>query len=285
MSSNFDNIKKIKDRIFMIFGLLCTFFGLFMIAVFIGGILKDGFSRLSWDFIFNYPSRIASKAGIVSAFAGTLWIIVLTSVVAIPIGIGAAIYLEEYAKKSRLARIIEINISNLAGVPSIIYGLLGLEIFGRMMGMGGSLLAGSCTLALLVLPIIIVSTREAIKAVPNSLREASYALGASTWQMVKRTVVPAAGSGIITGIIISLSRVVGEAAPLIVVGALAYVPFVPSSPSSEFTVLPIQIFNWVSRPQQAFLVNASAAIIVLLSMTFLLNAVSVYLRIKKRVKY
>ena len=269
----------------MIFGLLCTFFGLFMIAVFIGGILKDGFSRLSWDFIFNYPSRIASKAGIVSAFAGTLWIIVLTSVVAIPIGIGAAIYLEEYAKKSRLARIIEINISNLAGVPSIIYGLLGLEIFGRMMGMGGSLLAGSCTLALLVLPIIIVSTREAIKAVPNSLREASYALGASTWQMVKRTVVPAAGSGIITGIIISLSRVVGEAAPLIVVGALAYVPFVPSSPSSEFTVLPIQIFNWVSRPQQAFLVNASAAIIVLLSMTFLLNAVSVYSRIKKRVKY
>jgi phosphate transport system permease protein len=285
MYRNFDIIKKIKDQLFMVFGLLCTFFGLIMLVIFIGGIFNEGFSRIDWEFIVNYPSRNAAKAGILSALAGTLWIVVLTSLVAIPVGIGAAIYLEEFAKKTWLGRIIEINISNLAGVPSIIYGLLGLEIFGRIFGMGGSVLAGSCTLALLILPIIIVATREAIKAVPNSLREASFALGASKWQMIKTTVVPAAGSGIITGVIIALSRAVGEAAPLIVVGALAYVPFVPTSPASEFTVLPIQIFNWVSRPQQAFLVNASAAIIVLLSITFFLNAIAVYLRIKKRVRY
>ena len=269
----------------MYFGLFCTFFGLLMLVIFIGGILNDGLSRIDWDFIVNYPSRNAEKAGIISALAGTLWIIVLTSLVAIPIGIGAAIYLEEFSKKTRVGKIIEINISNLAGVPSIIYGLLGLEIFGRIMNMGGSILAGSCTLALLILPIIIVATREAIKAVPHSLREASFALGASKWQMIKTTIVPAAGSGIITGIIIALSRAIGEAAPLIVVGALAYVPFVPDSPSSEFTVLPIQIFNWVSRPQHAFMINASAAIIILLSITFILNAIAVYLRIKKRVKY
>lgn len=285
MSENYILIKKVKDKSFMYFGLFCTFFGLLMLVIFIGGILNDGLSRIDWDFIVNYPSRNAEKAGIISALAGTLWIIVLTSLVAIPIGIGAAIYLEEFSKKTRVGKIIEINISNLAGVPSIIYGLLGLEIFGRIMNMGGSILAGSCTLALLILPIIIVATREAIKAVPHSLREASFALGASKWQMIKTTIVPAAGSGIITGIIIALSRAIGEAAPLIVVGALAYVPFVPDSPSSEFTVLPIQIFNWVSRPQHAFMINASAAIIILLSITFILNAIAVYLRIKKRVKY
>ncbi|MFM7767655.1 MAG: phosphate ABC transporter permease PstA, partial [Bacteroidota bacterium] len=259
--------------------------GLAMLAVFISGILSDGLGRIDWDFITSYPSRIASRAGILSALAGTLWIIVITAMAAIPIGIGAAIYLEEFSRKSKINRIIELNITNLAGVPSVIYGLLGLEIFGRVFGMGGSILAGSLTLALLILPIIIVATREAIKAVPKSLREASFALGASQWQTVKKTVLPAAGSGIITGIIIALSRAIGEAAPLIVVGALAYVPFIPDSPTSEFTVLPIQIFNWVSRPQEAFLVNASAGIIILLGITFLLNSIAVWLRIKRAVRY
>jgi len=285
MSNNFYQTKRLKDEVFKYFGLACTFFGLIMLVIFIFGIFKDGFSRISWDFIINYPSRNAEKAGIISALAGTLWVIVITSLVAIPIGIGAAIYLEEFARQSRIGKILEINISNLAGVPSIIYGLLGLEIFGRIMGMGGSILAGSCTLALLILPIIIVATREAVKAVPKSLREASFALGASKWQTIKTTVVPAAASSIITGVIIALSRAIGEAAPLIVVGALAYVPFVPTSATSDFTVLPIQIFNWVSRPQKAFLINASAGIIILLSITFLLNAVAVYLRIKNKIKY
>ncbi len=285
MSNRFEKISRFKDSSFKIFGMFCTFFGLAMLAIFISSIFNEGISRISWDFITSYPSRNPAKAGILSALAGTLWIIVITALAAIPIGIGAAIYLEEFSKKSRLGKIIEINITNLAGVPSIIYGLLGLEIFGRMMGMGGSILAGSFTLALLILPIIIVATREAIKAVPSSLREASYALGASKWQTVKSTVIPSASSGIITGIIIAISRAIGEAAPLIVVGALAYVPFVPTSPTSEFTVLPIQIFNWVSRPQAAFLVNASAGIIILLGITFLLNAAAVYLRIKRTVKY
>jgi len=285
MSKNFAKIARLKDQSFKYLGIFSTFFGLLMLAIFISSIFSEGISRISWDFITNYPSRNPAKAGILSALAGTLWIIVITAMVAIPIGMGAAIYLEEFARKSRLGKIIEINITNLAGVPSIIYGLLGLEIFGRIFHLGGSILTGSFTLALLILPIIIVATREAIKAVPNSLREASYALGSSKWQTVKMTVIPSASSGIITGIIIALSRAIGEAAPLIVVGALAYVPFVPTTPTSEFTVLPIQIFNWASRPQEAFLVNASAGIIILLSITFLLNAFAVYLRIKRRVRY
>jgi phosphate transport system permease protein len=285
MSRNFTRIARLKDQSFKYLGLFSTFFGLAMLAIFISSIFTEGISRISWDFISNFPSRNPEKAGILSALAGTLWIIVLTAMIAIPIGIGAAIYLEEFSKKSRIGKIIEINITNLAGVPSIIYGLLGLEIFGRILNLGGSILAGSFTLALLILPIIIVATREAIKAVPNSLREASYALGSSKWQTVKMTVIPSASSGIITGVIIALSRAIGEAAPLIVVGALAYVPFVPTSPTSEFTVLPIQIFNWVSRPQAAFLVNASAGIIILLGITFILNAFAVYLRIKRTVKY
>jgi|SRR5688572_22841393 len=285
MSSRFSRIARFKDQAFKYLGLFSTFFGLLMLAIFISSIFTEGIGRIDWDFITNFPSRNPAKAGILSALAGTLWIIVITALVAIPLGIGAAIYLEEFSRKTRFGKIIEVNITNLAGVPSIIYGLLGLEIFGRIFGMGGSILAGSFTLALLILPIIIVATREAIKAVPSSLREASYALGSSKWQTVKMTIIPSASSGIITGIIIALSRAIGEAAPLIVVGALAYVPFVPTTPTSEFTVLPIQIFNWVSRPQEAFLVNASAGIIILLGITFLLNAFAVYLRIKRTVKY
>ena len=190
-------------------------------------------------------------------------------------------------KRNRFAKFLEINIANLAGVPSIIYGLLGLEIFGRMMAMGGSILAGSCTLALLILPVVIVSTREAIKAVPDTLRQASYGLGASKWQTLSRQVIPASAGGIITGIILAISRAIGETAPLIVIGALVFVPFVPQSPMDEFTVLPIQIFNWVSRPEKEFGVNAAAAIIILLLVTFVMNGLALYLRNRwqKKIKW
>jgi phosphate transport system permease protein len=192
--------------------------------------------------------------------------------------VGAGIYLEEYGKKNKLATFLEINIANLAGVPSIIYGLLGLEVFVRMMKMGNSILAGSLTLALLILPIIIVSTREALSAVPSSVRDASNALGASKWQTIWHQILPASFGGILTGVILALSRAVGETAPLIVIGALAYVPFAPSGPLDEFTVLPIQIFNWVTRPQHEFVINAAAAIMVLLLITFIMNGIAVYLR-------
>lgn len=274
-------VKTFKDILFKYFGLACTFFGLIILGIFIFNILLEGSSRISWDFLTGFPSRMPAKAGILSALAGSLWIMVITAIISIPVGIGAGIYLEEYGKKKFWGSLIEINISNLAGVPSIIYGLLGLQVFGYMLGLGGSIMAGSATLALLILPIIIVSTREAIKAVPKTIREASYALGATKWQTIWNAVLPAGFSGIITGIILALSRAIGEAAPLIVVGALAYVPFVPSDPMSEFTVLPIQIFNWVSRPQKGFLINASAAIIILLLVTFVLNGIAVYLRMKR----
>lgn len=277
-------INNLKDISFKYFGMLCMFFGLAVLAIFLIDIVIQGAGRLSWDFLTELPSRFPDKAGILTAWTGTLWLLGLTAVFAIPIGIAAGLYLEEYPKKSRLANILEINIANLAGVPSIIYGILGLEIFGRIMNMGGSLLAGSFTLALLILPIIIVATREAIRAVPNTIREASYAMGASKWQTISSQVLPAASSGIITGIILALSRAVGEAAPLIVIGALAYVPFVATSPTDEFTVLPIQIFNWISRPQHGFVINAAAAIIILLLMIFILNGIAVYFRNKARRK-
>lgn len=275
-----NNIKKnrLKDQIFKIWGIACTLLGIVLLAIFIGSIFIDGIQRIDWDFITNLPSRKAERAGIFTALMGSVWILVLTTIISLPIGIAAAIYLEEYAKQTKLASLLEVNISNLAGVPSIIYGLLGLEFFVRIMQMGASILAGSFTLALLILPIVIVSTREALKAVPKSIRDASYALGASKWQTVSQQLLPASSGGILTGIILALSRAVGETAPLIVIGALAYVPFAPASPMDEFSVLPIQIFNWISRPQEGFEVNAAAAIIILLSITFIMNAVAVYFR-------
>ena len=266
------------DTAFKYVGIFCTFFGIVMLLIFIGNILIDGLTRINWEFLTNLPSRRAEKAGILTAWTGTAWILALTAIVAIPLGVAAGIYLQEYGKKNRLANIIELNIANLAGVPSIIYGLLGLQIFVRMLDWGGSLLAGAFTLSLLILPIIIVATREALKAVPNSLREASFGMGATKWQTIWYQILPAASGGILTGIILALSRAVGETAPLIVIGALAYVPFVAQTPMDEFTVLPIQIFNWVSRPQEAFLVNAAAAIIILLAITFVMNAIALYLR-------
>jgi phosphate transport system permease protein len=266
------------DTGFKYLGIFCTFLGLFVLVIFIANILIEGLTRIDWDFFTGLPSRRAAKAGILTAWTGTAWILGLTSIIAIPLGVAAGIYLQEYGRKNRLASFVELNITNLAGVPSIIYGLLGLEIFVRILNFGGSLLAGAFTLALLILPVIIVATREALKAVPNSLREASYGMGATKWQTIWYQVLPAASGGILTGIILALSRAVGETAPLIVIGALAYVPFVASSPMDEFTVLPMQIFNWVSRPQHAFQVNSAAAIIILLAITFIMNGIAIYLR-------
>jgi phosphate transport system permease protein len=271
---------RIKDRIFEYFGIASTFFGLVILAIFIGNIVVDGISRIDWDFMTNLPSRKAERAGIYTAWSGSLWILSLTTLIAFPLGVSAGIYLEEYGKKTRLASLLEVNISNLAGVPSIIYGLLGLEIFVRVFQMGNSVLAGAFTLSLLILPIIIVSTRESIRAVPPSIRAASYGLGATKWQTIWHQVLPSSMGGILTGVILAISRAVGETAPLIVVGALAYVPFAPKSPMDEFTVMPIQIFNWVSRPQHGFTVNAAAAIIILLIITFVMNGIAVYLRNK-----
>lgn len=284
---NNSDINRLKDTSFKVFGIGCTFFGLVVLGIFLADIIMDGFSRIDWQFLSSLPSRKAAKAGILTAMAGTIWLLVLTAIISLPLGVAAGFYLEEYAKKNQLTSFLEVNISNLAGVPSIIYGLLGIEIFVRLMGLGGSILAGSLTLSLLILPIIIVATRESIKAVPKTMSEASYALGASKWQTIWFTVLPASSGGIMTGVILALSRAVGEAAPLIVIGALAYVPFVPSSPMDEFTVLPIQIFNWVSRPQAEFITNAAAAIIVLLFITFVMNGIAVYLRNKwqKKIKW
>lgn len=277
---------RLKDQLFKIWGIACTLIGLVLLVVFIGDILIDGLMRIDWSFITDLPSRKAEKSGIYTALMGSVWILILTTIISFPIGVAAGVYLEEYSKKNRLSAILEINISNLAGVPSIIYGLLGLEVFVRIMNLGASVLAGALTLSLLILPIIIVATREAVKAVPSSIRDASYALGASKWQTIWNQVLPASGGGILTGVILALSRAVGETAPLIVVGALAYVPFAPTNPMDEFSVLPIQIFNWISRPQHGFIENAAAAIIILLLITFVMNGIAVYFRNKwqKRLK-
>lgn len=278
---------RLKDKMFQGWGIVSTSIGIVLLAVFIGSILIDGLGRIDWEFLTNLPSRKAERAGILTAWAGSLWIFVLTACISIPLGVGAGIHLEEYGKKNRWSSLLEINITNLAGVPSVIYGILGLEIFVRTMRFGGAVLAGAFTLSLLILPIIIVATREALKAVPSSIKEASFGLGATKWQTIRHQVLPAAGGGIATGIILALSRAIGETAPVIVIGALAYVPFVPKSPMDEFTVLPIQIFNWTSRPDHAFVVNAAAGIIVLLGVTFLLNGIAVYLRYKwqKKMKW
>jgi phosphate transport system permease protein len=241
-------------------------------------VFADGWDRLNWQFLTSFPSRRPAAAGIYPALVGTFYLVGLTTILALPVGVAAAIYLEEYGKGNRLARIIEINIANLAGVPSIIYGLLGLGLFVRTLGFGRSVLAGASTMALLVLPIVILSTREALRTVPKSMREGSYALGATKWQTIWHQVLPSAMPGLFTGLILALSRAIGETAPLITIGALTYVPFAPDSIWSPFTVLPIQIFDWLSRPQVAFSENAAAGIIVLLVMLLAMNSVAIVLR-------
>ena len=285
MSSS--QINKLKNLVFKGFAIACTSVGLIVLVVLLYVVFSQGLSRIDFDFLSNLPSRSAERAGIYTALLGMVWVLVLTVLISFPIGMGAGIYLQEYGKKNFFNNFIEVNISNLAGVPSIIYGILGLELFGRLLGLGNSILAGSLTLSLLILPLIIVSTREAIKAVPPSLREASYGLGATKWQTVWHVVLPSAFGGIMTGLILAISRAIGETAPLIVVGALVYVPFVPESPMDEFTVLPIQIFNWVTRPQAGFVTNAAAAIIILLTFTFMMNGIAVIIRNRynKRTKF
>ena len=271
-------LRKGGDRLMAALGLFVMLLALAALATLLLDIVRDGAGRLSWAFLTNYSSRRASEAGIFPALVGSIYMIAITAAVAVPLGVGAAIHLEEYGNRGRLAKIIEINIANLAGVPSIIYGLLGLGLFVRVFGMGQSLLAGALTLALLVLPVIIISTREALRAVPGSLREASYALGATKWQTIWHQVLPSAFPGVLTGLILALSRAIGETAPLITVGALTYVSFVPTSVWSPFTALPIQVFNWVSRPQAAFAENAAAGIVVLLILLLAMNAVAIVLR-------
>lgn len=268
----------LADRAFAALGLLGLLAALAALAALLLDVLLDGAPRLSWQFLTSYPSRFAASAGILPAIIGTFYVIVLTALMAVPVGVAAAVYLEEYGAQGRLGRIIEINIANLAGVPSIVYGLLGLGLFVRALALGRSVVAGAATLALLVLPVVILATREALRAVPKSLREGSYALGATQWQTTQHQVLPAALPGILTGVILALSRAIGETAPLIIVGAVAYVRFVPDGLWSPFTVLPIQIFNWVSRPQAGFGENAAAGIIVLLVMLVLMNGAAILIR-------
>lgn len=271
------------DKIFYAACVLGLLVGLVTLGVLLIDVLLDGAPRLSWQFLTSFPSRKPEQAGLVSALVGSVYLIFVVAVFAFPIGVGAAIFLEEYATTGLLSNLIEINIANLAGVPSIIYGLLGLAAFVRFMEPitgGRTLLSGGLTLALLVLPIVIVSTREALRAVPNSLRQAGYALGATRWQVIRSHVLPQAAPGILTGTILALSRAIGETAPLIMIGALTFIAFLPDGLRSPFTALPIQIFNWVSRPQQAFHINAAAGIIVLMCLLLLMNGTAIMLRNK-----
>jgi phosphate transport system permease protein len=269
---------KLRERLFVGACIFAVSLPVLMLGAMLLRLFVDGLPRMSIDFLTSYPSRRAALAGILPSAVGTLYLMVLTAAIALPIGVGAAVYLEEYGKKSRLANVIEINIANLAGVPSIIYGLLGLGLFVRTLGMGRSLIAGACTLSLLVLPIVVVAAREALRTVPNVMREAALALGATRWQTIRQIVLPQALPGILTGCILAVSRAMGETAPLVLVGALSYVTFLPDGVDAPFGALPIQIFNWVSRPQAEFLVNAAAAIIVLLGMMLVLNGFAVFLR-------
>ena len=270
--------RRLADVAFQVVALAVLLLALACLGALIWDIVSDGAGRLSWDFITGFPSRRASQAGIWTALVGSIFIILMTALLAVPVGVAAAIYLEEYGGRSVTARIIELNITNLAAVPSIIYGLLGLGLFVRMMGMGRSVLAGASTLALLVLPVVILSTREALRSVPGSLREGSYALGATKWQTIWHQVLPVAAPGILTGLILALSRAIGETAPLIIAGAVTFATFAPDSIWSAFTVLPIQIFNWVSRPQVDFHANAAAGIIVLVLLLLSMNAAAIWLR-------
>jgi phosphate transport system permease protein len=264
-----------------IFKALCVTsiaFSILMLVLLLLDVVRDGWSWLSVDFLTRYPSRIPERAGIKSAILGSLWMMALTALFAFPTGVGAAIYLEEYAPKNWLTRILQTNIANLAGVPSIVYGILGLAIFVRYFALGRSVIAGALTLALLILPVIIIASQEAIKAVPTSLREASYGVGATKWQTIRYHVFPVALPGILTGTILSLSRAIGETAPLIMIGALTFIAFPPTSPMDPFTVLPIQIFNWTAKPQAEFHELAAAAIIVLLVVLLAMNATAIFLR-------
>lgn len=270
--------RKRTARVFRWLCALIAWSGVLVLAVLLFHVTRQGISWLDLGFLENFPSRFPERAGIKSALWGTVWLISFTALFSVPVGVAAAIYLEEYAGKGRISRFIEVNISNLAGVPSIVYGILGLAIFVRWMALGRSVLAGSLTMSLLILPVIIIAAREAIRAVPGSIRQAAFALGATRWQVTRAHVLPSALPGILTGVILALSRAIGETAPLVMIGALTYVAFTPEGPMDAFTALPIQIFNWASRPQAEFHDLAAAGIIVLLTVLLLMNASAIWIR-------
>jgi phosphate transport system permease protein len=271
--------RKVKNALFSLLALAAIFISMVTLAGLLIDLVGRGGSSLDTQFLTSSPSRIPAKAGILPALVGTLWVTLLVALITLPIGIGAAIYLEEYAGRGRIARLLKINISNLAGVPSIVYGIFGLAIFVRGLDLGRTVFAASLTLSLLILPVVIISSAEALKAVPPSQREAAYALGATRWQVIRRALIPAAAPGILTGIVLAVARAVGETAPLILIGAVTFVTFVPANPfEDKYTVLPIQIFNWANRPQEAFLEISAAAILVLIALMLLLNGAAIYLR-------
>ena len=286
---------KLWDGIFAIIGLLSILIGVITLLALTIQLARQGAPVIDWQFFTSFPSRHPEEAGILSAWVGTSLVMLVTAIAAIPLGVASAIYLEEYARKNWLADLIEINVTNLAGVPSIIYGLLALGLFVYALKLGESILSAGLTLALLILPIVIVTTREAIRAIPNSIREAAYASGASKWQMIWDHVLPYSIGSILTGVIIGLARAIGETAPLITIGALTYIAFLPDSPfkgefpyisftwlKAPFTVMPIQMFNWVSRPEPEFQLNAAAAGTVLLAMTLAMNGIAIFLRYRFR---
>ena len=280
MNTQAQRLKK-RHQISAAFKLLClsvTCLAVALLGILILEVTLLGLPWLNFDFLTRFPSRFPEKAGILAGLAGTLWLVTLTAAIAIPIGVLAAVYLEEYAKPGRVSTFITINIANLAGVPSIVYGIIGLAIFVRFFGLDRSVLAGAMTMSLLILPVIIIASLEAIKAVPSSLRQVAFALGATRWQVTRDHVLPQAMPGILTGVILALSRAIGETAPLIMIGALTYIAFMPEGPMDEFTALPIQIYNWTSRPQEAFHELASAGIIVLLLVLLIMNATAVWIR-------
>jgi phosphate transport system permease protein len=294
---------KLNDYIFSLVGLVCMMVAVLTLLGLFTNLLIDGLDRLNYEFFTSFPSRHAAKAGILSAWVGSVLVLMVTAFVAVPMGVAAAVYLEEYAPKNLLTAIIEINVSNLAGVPSIIYGLLALGLFVYQLDLGQSILTAGLTLALLILPIVIVATRESLRTIPREIREAAYALGATRWQVISDHVIPYSKGGILTGVIIGMARAIGETAPIITIGALTFIAFLPPIPFSgdpgepaagmfdwlfsPFTVLPIQMFNWTSRPEAAFLINAAATGVVIIVMTLAMNALAIYLRykIRKNIKW
>lgn len=289
--------RKTRDLLFSLIGILALAFALLTLLMLILDLASTGLSRIDFDFLMNFPSRNPGKAGIISAWVGSLCVMVTTALAALPVGIAAGVYLEEYAPKNWITALIELNIINLAGIPSITFGLMALGLFVFKLGLGSSILTAGLTLGLLVLPIVIVTTREALRSIPSTIREAAFAMGASRWQVVQHHLLPYSTGGILTGVIIALSRAIGETAPLITIGALTFIAFLPPSPwietapfvsfewlSSPFTVLPIQMFNWVSRPQEEFHVNAAAAGLILLALTLFMNGIAIYIRYQFRKK-
>jgi phosphate transport system permease protein len=271
-------VRKASDTIIYILSLIGIIIGLVSLVVLLYDSFVDGLPWLSFQFLTSFPSRFPNQAGLLAALSGSLWVIGFTALISFPLGIGAALYLEEYAPQNKFTSFIQLNIANLAGVPSIVYGILGLGLFVRALALGRSVLAGALTMSLLILPVIIIASREAIRSIPNSHREGAYALGASQWLVTRRIVLSEAFPGILTGTILALSRAIGESAPMIAIAALVYVRFVPSGPLDRFTVLPIQIFNWMSLPQNDFRGLAAAGILVLLAVLLTMNSIAIFIR-------